>query len=213
MDNTVNEIKFTDGEIFTKMWTMPRKVFKYINEHRYDKYVVVLLFLAGISRSFDNAILRSRGDELPLYAIIGLCIVFGGLLGWLSYYLYAALISWTGSWFNGKGDTKSILRIIAYAMTPSIIALVLLIPQIIVYDIEIFKSDGDTTSGGTASNIIYNGSMLLEFIYGIFTLIFVVIGVSEVQKLSIGKTILNLILPIIIIVVPLLIIAFFFLAF
>jgi hypothetical protein len=35
--------------------------------------------------------------------------------GWISYYIYAALISWSGKWMNGKGNTQLILRILSYA--------------------------------------------------------------------------------------------------
>ena len=47
--------QLSDKEIFTKIWTSPRQVFKFINDNSYDKYVTVLLILSGISRSFDQA--------------------------------------------------------------------------------------------------------------------------------------------------------------
>jgi hypothetical protein len=214
MENILDEIEkpqfFSDKEIFTKIWINPRDVLRFIHDNRYDKFVTVLLVLAGISRTFDRAVIKNMGDQFSLLAILGICIIMGGLLGWLSYYIYSALISWTGKWLKGEGDTISILRIIAYAMTPSIIALILLIPQIGVYGPEIFKAEGDVTSGGVASNIIFYGSMILELILGIFTIIFCVIGVSEVQKFGIGKAILNLLLPVFVIIVPILILFLIF---
>jgi hypothetical protein len=91
-------------------------------------------------------------------------------------------------------------------MLPSAIALVFLIPQIIVYGNEVFKSEGNITSAGLLPNILVYGSMLFEFILGIWTIVFCVIGISEVQKLGIGKSILNLFLPVIVVVVPMLVI-------
>jgi len=113
---------------------------------------------------------------------------------------------------KGKGDTTSILRILSYAMTPAIIALLLLIPQIGIYSNEVFKADGDITSAGLISNIFVYGSMILEFILGIWTIVFCVIAVSEVQKLSIGKSILNLLLPVLVFAVPIIIIVLIFTA-
>jgi hypothetical protein len=150
------------------------------------------------------------GDDLSLWGIIGICVVFGGLLGWLSYYFYAALVSWTGKWLNGQGNTTSILRILSYAMLPSIIALIFLVPQIGVYGVEIFKEEGDITSAGLLSNIFVYGSIFLEFVLGVWTIVFSVIGVSEVQKLPIGKSILNILLPVIVIAVPILILVLLF---
>lgn len=214
MEDNLNEqseeLILSDREIFTKIWTSPRIVFKYINDNQYDKYVTVLLIFSGISRAFDRASMRNMGDDLSLWGIIGICVVFGGLLGWLSYYFYAALVSWTGIWLNGQGNTTSILRILSYAMLPSIIALIFLVPQIGVYGVEIFKEEGDITSAGLLSNIFVYGSIFLEFVLGVWTIVFSVIGVSEVQKLTIGKSILNIILPVIVIAAPILILVLLF---
>ena len=190
---------FTDRDIFTKIWTSPREVFKFIHENQYDKHVGILLFFAGISRALNRAALRGLGDRSSLFAILALSIIVGGLFGWITYYFYAFLLSWTGKWIDGQGDSKSILRIMAYAMFPGLIALLLKIPQIAVYGNEMFKSDGDITSAGILANSIVYSSMFLEIIFGLMSVVFIVIGLSEVQKLSIGKSILNLILPIILI--------------
>lgn len=200
----------TDKEVFTKIWTSPREVFKFINDYHYDKYVNVLLFFAGISRAFDRASLKDMGDKTSLLAILVICIVVGGLLGWISYYIYAVLLSWTGKWIKGKGDTKSILRIISYAMTPAIIALIFLIPQVGIYGNEMFKSDGDILSAGLVGNILVYGSLILELVLGIWTIVLCIVGVSEVQKLSIGKAILNLILPFLVIMIPIFFIVLIF---
>lgn len=213
LDKNNESLILTDKYLFTKIWTSPRHVFKYINDNHNDKYVTVLLILSGISESFDKASMKNMGDKMSIWAILGLCIILGGLFGWISFYIYAALVSWTGKWLKGQGDTSSILRMFSYAMIPSIIALVFLILKIGIYGVEIFKEDGDMTSAGWISNIFVYGSMVLEFILGIWTLVFCVIGISEVQKLSIGKSILNLLLPVLVFLVSILIIVLLFKAF
>ena len=210
MDNQIDNIhsskNLSDKEIFSKIWTKPREVFQFINDNQYDKFVKLLLVLAGISRAFDRASMKDMGDSMSIWGILSLSIILGGLLGWISYYIYAALLSWTGEWLGGKGDTTSILRILAYAMTPAAISLLLLIPQIGIYGNEIFKADGDITSAGLIPNILVYGSMVLGIILGIWMIVLCVVGVSEVQKLSIGKSILNLFLPLLVFAIPIIII-------
>ena len=198
--NSEDPKTLTDKEIFTDIWLSPRKVFKFINEQQYDRYVYLLLALAGISNAFDRAVNKDLGDKMSLWGIILLCIVVGGLLGWISYYIYAGLISWTGKWLKGEGDSSSILRI------PIIVALIFLVPQIGIYGKEIFKSDGDITSAGLIPNVIFYGTMILEFVLAIWTIVLCVVAVAEVQKFSIAKSILNLILPVLVIGVPIIII-------
>lgn len=194
---------FTDKEIFTKIWTNPRQVFKFINENYYDKYLYILLFFAGISRTLDKASQKQFGDDVNVIKVLIISIIIGGSLGWISYYFYSSLISWTGKWLNGKGDTKSILRIITYAMIPTIIGLIMVIPQLSIYGSEIFKENGDITSAGLFLNIIFYTSMIIEGILGLISLMFIVIGISEVQKISIGNSIINLLLPLFVLAVPL----------
>ena len=93
-------------------------------------------------------------------------------------------------------------------MIPSAISLVFLVRQIAVYGIDLFIKDGDLVNAGIVGNIVFWGSILLEIILGIFTIIFSVIGLSEVQKISVWKAILNLVLPLLIILGPIVIIAF-----
>lgn len=203
----------TDLEIFTKIWTEPRRIFKYINETKYEKYFYVLLILAGISAAFDRASNKGMGDNSSLAGVVLTCVIFGGLFGWLSYYIYAALLSWTGKWLNGKGTTDSIIKILAYAMLPSAISLIFLVPQIAVYGIDLFTEEGDLVAAGISGNIIFWSSFSIKLILGIFTIVFTIVGISEVQKLSIGKAILNLILPLLVIIGPLVLIVLLFYSF
>ena len=202
------EIKLSDNEIFTKIWFKPRMVFKYINDNQYDKYVYVLLILAGIMKSFDRAADKNMGDNLSLIFVISICILLGGLLGWISYYIYTALLSWTGKWLDGKGDTKSLLRMTSYAMIPAIFALVFIVLQVGLFGIELFQSGFDVSSYGFVSIVIYFITLIFEIILGLWSLVIFVIGLSEIQKLSIGKSILNMLLPVFIIIIPIALIAF-----
>jgi len=185
----------SDKEIFTEIWTSPRKVFRYIDEKKYDKYVTILLVLSGIARALNRAVSNNLGDRMSIWVIIGICIIVGGLFGWLTYYIYAVLISWTGKWLKGEGNTDSIIRIISYAMIPSVLALVILFPQISIYGCEMVKFDINTISTDLFSIILFFLFAFLEFILGIWTIVLCVIGISEVQKFSIGKSILNLLMP------------------
>jgi hypothetical protein len=203
LDEVEKPLSYTDEEIFTKIWVTPRPVFQFIHENQYEKFKIPLLLLAGIGSSFNRAASNNSGDDMSLPVLILVCVFFGGLLGWISYYLYSALISWTGKWLDGDAGTDSVFRVFAYSMIPSVAALVLLIPQLLIYGNALFRSDGDIVGGSLIENIIFYGSLLIEFGLGIWTIVLTVIGVSVVQRFGIGKAILNLILPILVIVGPL----------
>lgn len=207
IDTIEQQKNLSDKDIFTKIWTSPRNVFKYVNDKKYSKYELILLVFAGISRTFDQAMSKNWGDDLPLWGIILIAVIIGGLIGWVSLWMYSALISWTGKWLKGEGKTDSILRIISYAMIPSIVALVLLIPQIGIYGNELFKANGDFASAGHGAAIFVVCTGILAFLLSIWSFVLCIIGVSEVQNFSIGKSILNVLLPILVLLIPIMIIA------
>ena len=203
LDEVEKDQSFSDREIFMGIWTNPRAIFKYIHAIKHDKYITVLLVLAGISRTFDRASTKNMGDEFPLIAIIFFAIVAGSLFGWLTYYIYAAILSWVGKWLKGDQDTKSILRIISYSMIPALLGLGFFLLQILFFGIDLFKSDGIINiEEDTVTSILFYGLVALQVIFSLWTIVLVVIGLSEIQKFSIGKSILNLILPIFVILIP-----------
>lgn len=202
---------FTDKEIFTKIWTQPRRVFTYINKTKYEKFFYILLVLAGIAGSLDRAMDKGLGANNSMIFVIIASIIFGGLLGWIGFYIYAALLSWTGKWLNGKGNTESIYRVMPYALIPSILSLLIISLQILIFGNSSFQNTYEISVSEIGKSVIYFILILANVGLGVYNIIFYVVAISVVQKLSIGKAILNLLLPVFIIVIPILI--FFFLIF
>jgi len=203
-ENKPAALPLSDTEIFTKIWMSPRQVFKYIQEHNYSKFTTGLLILGGITSVLNNASNRHLGDLMPLWSVLIVCVLGGGIFGWLYFYIYAALLSWTGKWLKGAGNTKSLFRMISYALIPSLVVLFVLILRIIFVGNEEFQSNVDVLDSGFWIISLYELSAFIEITIAVWTLAILVIGISEVQKLSIGKSILNLILPGILIIAVLL---------
>lgn len=192
--------------IFTEIWTSPRRIFRFIEDAAYEKHLILLMVLAGIGRTFDRATMKDMGDKYPLEAVILFCILGGIAFGWISFYIYGGLLRWTGTWIGGRAGFKSILRVLVYGNIPIVCTLVLLFIQIGIYGEALFQSDGDLVSAGIGGNITFWGSMIVELMFIIWAVVLIVIGLSEVQGFSVWKALLNLILPALILIVPLLII-------
>lgn len=195
---------YSNATLLRMIWTQPRAVFRYINTQDYRHYFFVFLALAGISNALDRAVLRDMGDSYSLGTILMLCILVGGLLGWISIYIYAWLLSISGTWIKGKANHSEIYRVIAYALLPAILGILLYIPQIAVFGNGIFQS-GPLENSGIAEMAIYWTTLVLELVLGIYTLVFMVSAVAEVQQFSLGRAILNLIMAVLVVVVPILI--------
>ncbi|MEL6557398.1 MAG: Yip1 family protein [Bacteroidota bacterium] len=190
-NEAVNDL--TDREIFSKIWFSPREVFRYLSRHEYDKYVPLLLIIGGISRTLDRAVEKSMGDDYSLVAILLISVFLGGLLGWISLYIYSVLMSWMGTWLGGKSDTKSVLRVLAHALIPSLFSLIFVAVSIIIYGKEIFVSEPRYL--GSIDGIILLVLGIIEIALSIWSFIVLVAGISEIQSFSVGKALLNVLLP------------------
>ncbi len=48
----IKEPYLTDEDVFSSIWFNPRKVFSFINRYNYNKYIYLLLVLAGVANAF-----------------------------------------------------------------------------------------------------------------------------------------------------------------
>ena len=179
-----------------KVLLAPREFYRHFPRSRNQTQIVILLILAGIARAFDRAIGKSQGDSWELGTIIVFSILIGGLLGWISFYVYAALVSWTSTWVGGRITGKATLEIMAYAAIPMIFSLVFLSLQMMIYGSRIFRSD-DSFAEYDLNFFVYNGLLVIHALLSLYSFALFVIGLSEVQKISVGKAALNALSPIV----------------
>lgn len=209
LDNNFGEeekpIVLTDKEIFTKIWTTPRMVFKYIEAYKYEGDQTTLLVIAGIAGALQRASDRSVGDDSDLVMIIITCLIAGVLTAFIFYPFYALLVSWTGKWLKGKADTASVLRVFAYSSIPSILTLILTVLTMLFLGKELFVSETSLLFESTPHTIIFLVLLIPQVILAIWSLVLFVIGLSEIQQFSILKAVFNGILPILVLIIPLLI--------
>lgn len=191
-----------EKSLIDTIWFRPSETLKFILERCPNKYVSILLVLGGISRGIARASNKNMGDNMETWLVLTISIIAGGLFGWMSYYIYAWALSATGKWINGKAGTDKFKTIIAWSLIPSIVALLLLIPELIIFGDGLFQSY--TSNNSNAIIISYFIFGILELILGVWSLVILVKGIALIQNFSIGKSILNLIIPILIILVPIL---------
>jgi hypothetical protein len=207
MEEILDEIKsvnnYTVKEVFTKIWTEPRKVFEFIHATYFEKYMILLMILGGISNTLDRATskgLFNKGDQwLWLFFVI----IIGALFGWIGFYFYGALVSLTGKWIKGKAGTNEIVRVSVYGSIPSTLGILTFFLQFIVFRSGIFP-----ISNPIVYYFLIYFFLLIDLVLGIWTIVLSVVGISVVQEFSIGKAILNMILPIFLILVIILPIVF-----
>jgi hypothetical protein len=173
-----------------EVWLHPRNTIKALLKYDPKYMVLPLAVLAGIA---NNAL-----DFESMDAIVGGSSFIGSafvaaLLGIVSLYVSGFLLSLTGRWINGKANALKLRAAIAWAGVPVVASILLFIPLF-------FTLNSDSMG-------LHGLSIIVFMILGVWSLVLQVGMISEIQKFSIWKAILNIILAGIVILIPLLILA------
>ena len=171
-----------------EVWLHPRDTIKAILKYDPKYMVLPLAALAGIA---NNAL-----DFESMDAIVGGSSFIGSvfvaaLLGIVSLYVYGFLLNLTGKWIKGKANALKLRAAIAWSSVPVVSSLLLFIP--------LFFGLNNSAPG------IVGISTITMIVLGVWSLVLYFSMLSEVQKFSVWKAILNQILAVIIVVIPLLI--------
>ena len=196
-----------DKNLFLTIWTRPRDTYKYIFRTNPEKNVLPLIIIGGTINGLSKAADKVNGINADTFQTLGLGFIGGATIGWMMYYLFAWGVSVTGKWLNGIGTPSEFRTVFAWAVIPQILTALFIIPDI--YFLESGIGDvyiQDYIESYESINIIVIISILIQFTLGLWSSIIIVIGVSQVQNFSIGKSILNYLLPVLIVIVPLFIV-------
>lgn len=198
MENILDHIEpeesdINENNLLIKIWYKPKETLKFILEYYPDKYVRVLLFLAGVGSTLQSSLENGIGGSVPeiiggLFAIL----LLGGISGWVSYFIYAWAMSLTGNWLQGKAEPHEFRTVLAWALVPVITLILVIILEIAAFGIHSF------------ANNFYQANEVLLLIFGIISIILsiwsvviLVIGIMIIQQFGVLKAILNMLLPII----------------
>lgn len=188
------------------IWTKPRKTMRYIINTNPTKHVLLLAMIFGIINVLDKSCEKSYGDDMSLYSILLIAILFGGILGIIYLYLNAALIKWTGTWIGGKGSSENIRAAISWGLVPYILVSILWIPELILFGKEMFTSNTPIMDSSLTLSTLFFVFVGIEFIGSIWGTIVGFKCLGEVQGFSAWKALGNYMLSILVVAVPIIVI-------
>ncbi|AMM50318.1 hypothetical protein TH61_02780 [Rufibacter sp. DG15C] len=186
--------------ILVSIWLSPTDTLQYILRYCPHQHLTILFILGGIVRAIDRASAQNAGDRLPTYAVILFSVAGGALFGWMFYYLYAWALRVTGGWLGGKAKLYEFRTVLAWSLVPSIASLFLLLPEILIFEDDVFKSSSSEASTFHSTMWIVFGAMQLTL--NIWTFVILVNGISIIQNFSSARATFNAILPGLVLFVP-----------
>jgi len=186
------EAQVNERNLLVKLWFNPTAALRFILAYHPDKYVLTLLTLGGIARAIDRATQQHQGDTMSITGILLLALLGGGLFGWMTYLLYAWGMSVTGRWLGGQADYDTLRVILAWSLVPSISTLLLLVPQVLIFGNDLFKSA--LVFYSLASRTFYIACGLVELALSIWSFIILLKGIALAQGFQLSRSFINMLL-------------------
>ncbi len=198
---------------FLTVWISPRETVRRIIAENPELHVILLACLTGVVETLDRASGRNAGDKLPMASLIVIVCAGGPLGGLVSLWISSHLIRWTGGWIGGVATREHVKTAIAWASTPVVFALPLWIAKLLLFGSEMFTEETPRLDAHPILLIPLIAMALIEVVLSIWSLVLLCNTLAEVQSFpSAWRGLANIILSgivIILIIIPLIVIAFF----
>ena len=186
--------------IWTSIWINPRKTVRYAINHKPMGFALALAAVVGLDDFLNKATEKNLGDSMALPLIVLLAIIAGPLMGLISWWIGAGLMSIIGKWIGGQGTFADLKMAVAVAYIPLIIGSILWIPDILVLGNAMFTEDMDVSIGKL---IWFFFSSLLSIVVAVWGFIATIKAIAEAHRFSSWRALATIIIPTILLIVPL----------
>jgi len=155
--------------------------------------MIILVVIRGISEIFARMDFNDYGDNLTLIEIILISTIGGTLLGLIVLYFGSILIKWTGKPLGGQGTLSEIRTVIAWSNAPILVLFVLWVTMIVIFGKDLFISNSILLDTSSFHAIMYKFFFIVKFFLLIYSFVIFFKMLSEIQRLSIARTMVNMI--------------------
>src|SRR5690606_17549408 len=142
---------------YHSMWLNPRQTIRRIVGVDPQYHANLLIALAGIAESLDRASTRNLGDKIPFGIVLGSALTMGPGGALIGAWIYSHLIRIAGNWMGGRGVYYEIKAAVAWSSLPSVIALVLWVPLVMLIGKEMFTEEMPSLVGNIPLSITLAG--------------------------------------------------------
>lgn len=202
MEKRIVKSPFEEMNPILSIWTRPRETIRHIVTHDPNHMVLLLAALGGILSVLDKASMKSYGDRYPFPMIIIMALILGPIVGIIGLYIYSALLRWTGKWIGGQASPEEIRAAWAWSHVIVIGGGLLWLPELAIFGQEMFTTATPSLDADPFKAILLIILSVGQLAFGIWWVVVFLKCLSEVQQFSIGKAVLNALLPTLVIVVP-----------
>ncbi len=185
------------------IWVRPRETIREIVQENPNKSIWLLAAVYGFSSLLNLFQSASLGSFFSPAALVIAAAILSPLWGMIWFSIWSWLVARTGKWFKGEGTYSEIRSAFAWSCVPFVLNIPLWLLMVGIFGAQLFMNfpEGYLLSNGVVTVLFI--ILIAKVILAVWSLVIYLNALAEVQKLSILKTIFNVIVAGIIISVVL----------
>ena len=176
-----------------RIWTQPRETIREIASSRPGYLFIPLAGAYGAVHSLSKVMTRGvdPAQGLTSIQILGVNLAVGSLLGIAGLYAFSFPLSWVGKLLGGVAEPRKVRTVLAWASVPFLPLLAVVIPLTLFGPSTLLVREPGSPlwapgSAWAAPVLLY---FVLWMILGVWLCVIGVVGLSEVNAFSIGRSI------------------------
>jgi hypothetical protein len=196
------QIKGWPNKPWLSIWIRPRTTIRAIIDSNPNRFIILLALFMGMNQGLNRVSSIKFWDDsnisINLPTIIIISLIIGAIGGIVSLYFFGALYRWVGSLFGGRANSSQVRAAFAWASIPSTLAILLWIPNLALYGGDMFT---DTTPLINSNPIPFLCLSTIDWILYLWSLVLIILCISEVHRISIWRSIITFVTPALILLI------------
>lgn len=192
-------VRESKGSPWKTIWVEPRKTIREIVRINPKMHFWLLSWIYALPILLHMAQNMSLGEAYSVLSIGIVSVVLAPFVGWVFLSIFARLLQWTGRWIGGEADYLSLRAAVSWSNVPNVINIVFWVFLSIQFGTLLY-TQAFTQMDLMGSQLgIVAVIFLAQLVLAIWTFVILLNTVSEVQRFSAWKALLNVIMPFIIV--------------
>lgn len=181
------------------IWTAPRKTIREIVRTNPKLHFWLLSWIYAFPILLHMAQDMSLGEVYPMVGIGVAAAVLAPFIGWVFLSLFAVMLLWTGRWIGGEGKYLGLRAAVSWSNVPNIVNIVFWVILGALFGSGLFTQAFSQMELAGAQMGLVGLIFLAQLVLAVWTFVILLNTVSEVQKFSVWKALLNVFMPFVIV--------------
>jgi hypothetical protein len=175
------------------IWRHPRATIARIVAENPNRSLWLLAGIYGFCALMNLFQSMALGSALSTLGILILAIILAPFYGYISFSIWSWFVTWVGKWFKGHGSFTTIRSAYAWSCVPIVLNIPLWVLMVIIFGHQLFLNFPDAHLLPSSQVLLLFIILIAKVVLAIWSLVIYLNALAEVQKYSVLRAILNVV--------------------